>query len=79
MYVNGLEITKGENGRYTAYIDNTLGNPTVKVQANNEYAYVRIGTFEEDRSESTKVVTLRDARTTTVPITIRSQSGTSKL
>ena len=70
-----MEITKGENGKYTAYIENTLGDPTVKVQTNNEYAYVRIGTNEEERQETEKVVKLKDERTTTVGITIRSQSG----
>ena len=75
LYVNGIEITKGDNGRYTTYIDNTEGNPTVKVKANNEYAYVRIGTNEREIQESTKVVKLGEERTTTVPIMVYAQSG----
>ncbi len=75
LYVNNIEITKGDNGRYTTYIDNTQGNPTVKVKANNEYAYVRIGTNERELQQSEKVVKLSEERTTTVPIMVYSQSG----
>jgi len=75
LYVNNIEITKGDNGRYTTYIDNTKGNPTVKVKANNEYAYVRIGTNERELQQSEKVVKLSEERTTTVPIMVYSQSG----
>jgi len=79
LYVNEMEITKGENGRYTAYVENTLGNPVVKVQTNNEYAYVRIGTFEEQAKVTEKPIKLAETRTTTIPITIRSQSGESNV
>jgi len=75
IYVNGQEVEKGENGRYTVYIENTFGDPEVKVVTNNEYAYVRIGTFEEQARETTRIVELAETRTTTVPITVRSQSG----
>ena len=75
LYVNGIEITKADNGRYITYVENTVGDPTVKVRTNNEYAYVRIGANERELQESTKVVKLADSRTTTVPIMVYSQSG----
>ena len=75
LYVNDLELTKGDDGRYRTYIENTAGDPTVKVKMNNEYAYVRIGTNERELQESTKVVPLSENRVTTIPITTYSQSG----
>ena len=75
LYVNDLEVTKGENGRYVTYIENTVGDPIVRVRTNNEYAYVRIGTNDRELQESIKVVELSDNRTTTIPITTYSQSG----
>ena len=75
LYVNGLELTKGDNGRYTTYIENTAGDPTVKVVTNSEYAYAQIGTNQRELQETEKVVTLSENRTTTIPIVTYSQSG----
>ena len=75
LYVNGTEITEDENGRYVAYVDNTTGDPTVKVITSNEYAYVRIDNFQEEQRETQHVTKLSETRTTTVPIVVRSQSG----
>ncbi len=75
LYVNGTEITEDENGRYTAYVDNTTGDPTVKVITSNEYAYVRIDNFQEEQHQTEHVTELSETRTTTVPIVVRSQSG----
>ena len=75
LYVNGTEITEDENGRYTAYVDNTLGDPVVKVKTTNEYAYVRIDNFAEEQQETEHICELGETRTTTIPIIVRSQSG----
>ncbi len=80
VYVNGTEVTKDPaTGRYKATVKETEGNPTVKVVTNNEFAYIRIGLANETQGEQTEVVTLDTTKITTVPITIRSQTGVTNV
>ena len=76
VYVNGIEVQKDDaTGRYKTTLNEEDGNPVVKVITNNEFAYVRIALFEEEQTQSEKTVQLSDNKITTVPITVRSQTG----
>ncbi|MBQ2938059.1 MAG: cadherin-like beta sandwich domain-containing protein [Clostridia bacterium] len=80
LYVNGIELVKDETtGRYKTTVNEEDGNPVVKVITNNEFGYVRIALFEEEQTQSERTVELSDSKTTTVPITIRSQTGVTNV
>ena len=80
VYVNGIEVQKDEQtGRYKMTIEENTENPLVKVTTNNEFAYVRIALSEEGQGEKEKEVELKDTKITTVPITIRSQTGVTNI
>ena len=80
VYVNGTKVEKDpDTGRYAVTIKEEDGNPVVKAVTNNEFAYVRIGLFDEEQKESERTVTLGSSKVTTVPITVRSQTGESKV
>lgn len=79
VYVNGIEVQKdNETGRYKVAIEDAE-NALVKVITNNEYAYVRIGVSQEGQGQKEERVELKDTKITTIPITIRSQTGVTKV
>lgn len=80
VYANGELLTKNEEtGRYYYSILEGDANPKIKAVANNEFAYVRIALFAEDTNISEHVVTMSGSKITTIPITIRSQTGVSNV
>ena len=80
VYANGELLTKNEEtGRYYYSILEGDANPKIKAIANNEFAYVRIALFAEDTNISEHVVTMSGSKITTIPITIRSQTGVSNV
>ncbi len=79
IYVNGTKIEKNEEGNYVAQILDTAGDPTVKAITNSDLAHVRIGLKEEHLSTAEEKVTLSSEKETIVPITVRSQAGTTEV
>ena len=80
VYVNGVKLEKDEStGRYYTSVKEEAGNPVVKVTTNNEYAYVRIALCEENQQQSQNAVELSENKVTTIPITVRSQTGITNI
>ncbi len=79
IYVEDELITLNEEGKYIAYVLDTVENPKVQAITNNEFAVVRIALGSENIHESTENVTLSNSKQTTIPITVRSQSGVTKV
>ena len=80
LYVNGNLLEKNlDTGRYYYSINDGDLNPRVKAIANNEFAYVRIALFAEDTNISEHIVNMSNSKITTIPITIRSQTGVSNV
>lgn len=79
IYVEGKLVTLNEEGKYVAYVLDISNAPEVKAVANNSFAAVRIGLCTESIYESTQNVTLSAGKQTTIPITVRSQSGITKV
>ena len=75
LYVNDIELTKDESGRYTVFVENTDSDPTVRVKTKSDYAQVAIGSNEAVVHEASALISLGDDRTTQVPIVVTSQSG----
>lgn len=79
IYVEDELITLNEEGKYVAYVLDTVEKPKVKAITNNEFAAVRIALGTENIHESTENVTLSNNKQTTIPIIVRSQSGITKV
>ena len=80
LYVNGNLLEKNpETGRYYYSINDGDANPRVKAIATNEFAYVRIALFAEDTNISEHIINMSKSKITTIPITIRSQTGVSNV
>ncbi|MBO5478752.1 MAG: cadherin-like beta sandwich domain-containing protein [Clostridia bacterium] len=79
IYVNGNQIQQDENGTYHVNILDTDGNPEVKVITTNALAHVRIALGDEYLQTAQDKVTMSASKQTVIPITVRSQSGITKV
>ena len=79
VYVNGKLIAPNENGEYITSVLDTEISPKVKAITNHELANVRIALGDEKLHISEESITLSNYKQTTVPITVRSQSGITKV
>jgi len=77
LYVNGTLVEKDENNEYTVHVLDNEPQYTVKAVTNNEFAYVRIALNNEYINIAQSNITLSSERVTIIPISIRSQAGTS--
>ena len=79
VYVNGELVEQNAEGKFVASILDTVTNPKVKVIANNEFAHVRIALGDEKLHISEQNVAMSNNKQTIIPITVRSQSGITKV
>ena len=79
VYVEGVKIEPNEKGEYIANVLDTLTNPRIRAVTTNEMASVRIALGEEKIHDVQERVTLSNGRQSVVPITVRSQSGITKV
>ena len=79
IYVNGVLVEQDENGKYITTVYDTSPTVNVKAVTNNENAYVRISLGQEIQHQTEEKITLSAEKQTKVPITVRSQSGITKV
>lgn len=79
VYVDGVLIERDENGKYTTTILDTVSNVDIKAVTNHELANVRIALGNESLHIAEQTVAISGNRQTIIPITVRSQSGITKV
>ena len=79
IYVEGTLIQPNEEGKYVANVIDTVEKPVVKTVTNHKLAYVRIALEDEELNISEKTITMSNSKQTIIPITVRSQSGITKV
>ncbi len=77
VYVDEKQILPDSEGNYTANVLDTNIKPKVKAIATNNNAKVRIGLGNEQLHIAEQVVELKESKVTVIPITVKSQAGTS--
>ena len=79
IYVDGLLIEPNAEGRYETTILDTNTFPLIKAVTNHDKAYVRIALGDERLVVSEHNVNINSSRQVIIPITVRSQAGTTKV
>lgn len=79
IYVNGELIEADAEGKYVTEVLDTVTNPVVKAVTNHKMAHVRILLGDENLNTSEETITMSEGRQTIVPITVRTQSGITKV
>ena len=77
LYKNAVSVDPEEDGNYLINVSEDTTVIKLKAIANNEYANVKIGTEVAEVSQSEKSITLDSGKTTTVPIVVTAQDGTT--
>jgi hypothetical protein len=79
IYVDGILIEPNEDGKYETTILDTNTAPVIKAVTNHDKAYVRIALGDEKLHLSEQEVNINTSRQVIIPITVRSQAGTTKV
>ena len=79
IYVDGKLVLPNEEGKYVTSVLDTVTNPNVKAITNSDLAYVRIALGDEHLHMAEGAVTMSNQKQTIIPITVRSQSGITKV
>nr|MCR5146515.1 M23 family metallopeptidase [Clostridia bacterium] len=79
IYVDGELIEPDEQGKYKKTILDTNTTPLIKAVTNNEKAHVRVALGDEKEHITEQNVTMSNSRQITIPITVRSQAGPTKV
>ncbi len=79
VWVEGELIQPRDDGNYVARVLDTLSAVKVKAVTTSELAEVRISFGEFKKQIDEKTTALTEDITTTIPITVRSQAGASKV
>ena len=79
IYVDGKRVELNENGKYVTTIYDVNTSPLIKAVTTHEKANVRIALGNENLHISEENVNVNNSRQITIPITVRSQAGTSKV
>ncbi len=79
VYVNGVLIAPREDGNYEADILDTMLTPIIKAVTTNEFAIIKIASGTEKVHEAQENITLSTEKQTAIPITVKSESGITKV
>ncbi len=79
IYVDGVLIEPGDDGKYRTTILDTNLEPRIKAVTNHDKAFVRIALGEEHQNVTEQNVTMSNSKQVTIPITVRSQAGPTKV
>ncbi|MBQ8043223.1 MAG: M23 family metallopeptidase [Clostridia bacterium] len=79
VYVDGILIEPNEDGKYITNVPDTQETPVVKAVTNHHLAHVRIVLGDEYLNIAEESITMSSNKQTVVPITVRSQSGITKV
>ncbi len=79
IYVDGVLIEPNAAGRYETSILDSNTTPLIKAVTNHDKAYVRIALGDERLNVSEQNVNINTSRQVIIPITVRSQAGTTKV
>ena len=79
IYVDGVLIEPDEDGKYRTTLLDTNLEPQIKAITNHEKAFVRIALGDEHQNVTEQNVTMSNSKQVTIPITVRSQAGPTKV